>query len=60
MEEKKQQPFFAKFLESQHKNVPQPQEDANSEQLESSITKPWLDHHDETHKYPSDGDEGGV
>jgi hypothetical protein len=40
--------------------VPQPQENANGEQLESSITKPWLDHHDETHKYPSDGDEGGV
>lgn len=42
------QPFFAQFLESQ----------SAEEAQAHSVTKPWLDIH-ETHKYPSDSDEGG-
>jgi hypothetical protein len=46
MQEELKQPFFVKFLE--HQKV---------EDNKHGITKPILDPPDQTHKYPSDGDE---
>jgi len=54
METKKQQPFFAKFLEAQTKTV------VPAEQQSDITKKIFDDHHDETMKYPSDGDEEGA
>jgi len=42
------QPFFVKFLESQRRAT----------QDQNGVTKPIWDWY-ETHKYPSDSDEGG-
>lgn len=47
-------PFFAQFLESQQTKV-QPGTEAN-QQVWPPITTPFMDH-DQTHKYPSDGDD---
>jgi hypothetical protein len=47
--EQPKQPFFANFLENQNRKK-------SDDQL--GVTKPWLDVY-ETHKYPSDSDEGG-
>ena len=53
----KSTPFFARFLEAQEKNNPQPRvEGGKEEDMEQWITKPWLDGA-QTQKYPSDGDE---
>ncbi|AXY74338.1 serine endopeptidase [Paraflavitalea soli] len=48
------QPFFAQFLEGQKRT--QETSGENYIDLESIITKPWLDM-EHTLKYPSDGDE---
>lgn len=49
------QPFFAALLESQHKDV----EPQNQTWPPIKPTKPVVDY-DQTHKYPSDGDEEGT
>lgn len=49
------QPFFATLLESQHKN-PEPEDNSRPP---IKPTKPIIDY-DQTHKYPSDGDEEGT
>lgn len=46
MQEELKQPFFVQFLQCQR-------EETNT----VGITKPALDPPDQTHKYPSDGDE---
>ena len=53
------QPFFAQFLES---DKPQEEKsDTQTQQLFPPFTRLWTDDHgDQTHKYPSDSDEGGV
>lgn len=45
--EQQSRPFFAQFLENQQRE----------ERAANTATKPWLDQV-ETHKYPSDSDEG--
>lgn len=47
-QEQIKQPFFAQFLDAQKANSPETRNNAG--------TKPWLDG-DQTHKYPSDGDD---
>jgi hypothetical protein len=53
------QPFFAGFLESQ-KRIPAPGDQRIPWPPITPPTSPLKDHHDETMKYPSDGDEEGT
>jgi hypothetical protein len=48
------QPFFAALLESQRR-TPAP----DGQLWPWPTTSPLKDHHDQTHKYPSDNDEEG-
>jgi len=54
-QDSKKTPYFAKFLESQKVS----RQEAGTQNVWPPVTAYYFDHL-ETHKYPSDNDEGGI